>query len=827
MGRGFHQGHGEAARRGSFAMMRGDTSEYGNSLAQDVGLIALSLTEDSSRYIGASSGCEFVKTMFADFPTPDLSRKEEEFSMLRQKQRRRRRSTGSIDLKAEKAGASPSGSRNTQSKNRRSSAEGDSPERKRGRWTDVGTSSPLPNLQDSLLLVSIFFETVIPFYPFLERNTFEACREVVYCSEKGFSELKRTGSIPILPPNFTPQLARFYVFMVFAISSSVLSARQGQDPSTDSSEGYFVSAMAHIENDEVKFRGSLQSLQSLLLMAMYALHVDGGGVLNIWHLNSALVAGCVELGLHKNSVVTSSGKSGSTGSDSSLVLLNQKVFWSIYALDRNLGIILGRPFALDESECDVELPDTFLADARAGHGFMDRLSVQGSHPLHVDESMDPLSFQDTVNLMHMARITSLIKSTLYRTGPTKPNGYLTPHWLHHLAAASQHSHIIDDIVEWQSAIYDYLTELLNVSQNSTLSQTQQSNTTNFVSQTVELKYHEAIQLLYRPTPAIPRPSAKDARVCLVSTIAMIQTYEHLKKYGIMSYTWLSAQWVFLSGLAMMWSFKNSLPMLRGESGTIEEKMQSLRDHVGTCSRLLEEFGVRWRVMLLAKARFDEVAQVTLGYLNDKLTPQLLLTPTPSGFISGSGAQSLNPRQSFSEVQSDVGLSPLLLQHQLQNQNFSDNFGNTLLYDFPHPSLNPPTQFSGNPFSPVDSSLLNSPVVIPIIRQSPTPTSETPTPQNPNPQGITGDSWNIGLASFEMPSESSQQTEFPGQSGNLGGWGDMEYTWEPQFSNIVVAPTPQQGSAPGFDLSGMGSGETNTEEDIDVQNLGYGQSEFRG
>ncbi|KAF8430388.1 fungal-specific transcription factor domain-containing protein, partial [Tirmania nivea] len=356
-------------------------SVFGNPIAQDVGLVTLGLTEDSSRYIGASSGYEFARVTFADWPASE-----------------------------------PPGP---------SAAVGDNPERKRGRWAGVKKSSPLPSLEDGNRFASAFFDSVHPHYPFLERNTFEACREVVYSSEKGvtatFTALKRAPSIPILPPNFTLPLARFHVFMVFAVGSIVLSAEKGQRPTADS-DGYVVSAMAHVEHDEVNLRGSLQGLQNLLLIAMYALHVDSGGGMSIWHLNSTLVAGCIELGLHKNAVVTmaGSGKVGPAGTDSALVALRRRIFWSIYALDRNLGIMLGRPFALDENECDVELPENLLDD-RPGSGLVDRLSVQGGHSpggLQGGESADVLigtsSFPGTVYLLQMTRITSVIKSTLYR-----------------------------------------------------------------------------------------------------------------------------------------------------------------------------------------------------------------------------------------------------------------------------------------------------------------------------------------------------------------------------------------------------------------------------
>ncbi|RPB26733.1 hypothetical protein L211DRAFT_846900 [Terfezia boudieri ATCC MYA-4762] len=838
-----HAGFGEAreGRKGSFASVKSESasSVCGNPTAQDVGLVTLGLTEDSSRYIGASSGYEFARMMFADWPAPEPAgpsiKEEGGLSM-------RRRSTGSIGSNSsnkvqDSGSATPCQPTNAQPKSRPSSAAvGDSPERKRGRWTDVKKSSPLPSLEDGNRFASAFFDSVHPHYPFLERNAFEVCREVVYSSEKGvtatFTALKRASSIPILPPSYTLPLARFHVFMVFAVGSSVISAQQGQRPTADS-DGYFISAMAHVEHDEVNLRGSLQGLQNLLLIAMYALHVDGGGGMSIWHLNSTVVAGCIELGLHKNSVVTmaGNGKLGAIGADSALVALRRKVFWSIYALDRNLGIMLGRPFALDENECDVELPDNLLDD-RPGSGLMDRLSVQGGHSPggpQKGESADVLigtsSFPGTVYLLQMTRITSVIKSTLYRISPIKPTAYPTPHWLHNLQAASQFPPYIEDIAEWQRAIHGYLAEIRKLSKAVAGTLTHHSNAHYATCQAIELKYHEAMQLLYRPNAVIPQPNIQNALTCLGSTVEMIRTYARLKKNGGMIHAWLSAQWVFLAGLSMMWSFKTSWPVILQA-----KELDILREDVKTCSALLEEFGTRWKVMLRARERFDGVAKFTLESLANQLADIALVQPPPSPLagVTLSSQQLLNPscgkqrmviapqRNLLVDCQNTECTGRLQQEQQLrqqqprqqrfqqqqhqqrqQQQQQQRDFNNIQGLDslFVDRDKNSPysdqSQLSTISSQPTDNSvsadrlLLNQPLVIPIIRQSPTPTSETPTPLNPNPVYLQqSDEWSSFGNSSEAPSSLLSLQQQAVEDMDLSFIMDMDWT-SPEFSGYTL------------------------------------------
>ncbi|KAF8470673.1 hypothetical protein BDZ91DRAFT_791623 [Kalaharituber pfeilii] len=899
-----HQSTGEMGRKGSVSGVRTDQSNaYGNSIAQDVGLVALSLTEDASRYIGPSSGCDFARMMFADCPSidsgslaPTNNHNGEEDNKAH-----RRRSSGSINSGCPSSNSSskgeggsgsvtPSASATLQPKSRRSSGAGGSPDRKRGRWTDVKKPSPLPTNEDSIQYTSIFFETVNLHYPFLERNTFEACREVVHSSEKGvtatFNNLRRTPSIPILPPNYTLPVARFHVFMICAIGSSILSARQGQRPTAES-EGYFASAMGHVENDEVKLRGSLLGLQNLLLLAMYALHVDGGGGMSIWHVNSTIVAGCIELGLHKNSVVAApgSGKVGPTGTDSAASALKRKVFWSIYALDRNLGVMLGRPFALDENECDVDLPDT-LVDDRPGVGFMDRLiPPTGNVPaVNVDESRDAsLSshfFPGTVYLLQMIRLTSLIKSTLYRISSIKPSSYPTPSWLHYLPAASHHDSIITNITEWQIAIQRYLNDLRAQAKKAAAPLQQQSETVYALSQAVELKYHEAIQLLYRPNPVITLPSESDAVACLRSTVDMIRTYSHLKTKGGMNQAWLSAQWVFLSGLSMMWSYKASWPKLLCATGSTEQKIENIKGEIKRCSGLLEDFGKRWNVMLRAKERFDEVAKLTLGILLNQgnaisMQPQNAAPSVTSGPSQATGASQnlLSPGQQYPQKHLSPSITPMPQRNLLadfQNVQLQASGTGRLQYPTLHPTqlgnqsdaqmINAflangitggeggigsntgadsgherrSSQLRSDPSSMLSgASLLNQPL-IPIIRQPPTP-SLGPIPLEVPEMGY----WILENSNQNLPQLNQQQ--LIGNSDNSGSGEETDFLFMPDmdwstqdFSAIFMAAgvksedeqsmnPQQQHLSLGFDIGTLGGGG----DDGDSKMWEMGESNSQG
>lgn len=100
----------------------------------------------------------------------------------------------------------------------------------------------------------------------------------------------------------------------------------------------------------------------------------------------------------------------------------------------------------------------------------------------------------------------------------------------------------------------------------------------------------------------------------------------------------------------------------------------------------------------------------------------------------------------------------------------------------------PSQQTDNSLS-TDRSLLNQPLVIPIIRQSPTPTSETPTPLNPNPLYLQQtNEWPLFGNSSEVPSSLLSLQQQAVEDMDLSFITDMDWA-SPELS--------------GYNLDGLG------------------------
>jgi hypothetical protein len=142
-------------------------------------------------------------------------------------------------------------------------------------------------------------------------------------------------------------VAAFQVYMVLAISTTILSRRL---KAPLSAEGYCAAAMTYF--DQIQIEGSLEGLQCLLLLQIYALNNSSLG-LNLWYLNYQCIASVLDLGLQRD---VRAGKS--------LSMLTQemrtRIFWVVYSLDRTLATIMGRPIGLRDEACELRVSLIFL-----------------------------------------------------------------------------------------------------------------------------------------------------------------------------------------------------------------------------------------------------------------------------------------------------------------------------------------------------------------------------------------------------------------------------------------------------------------------------------
>ncbi|PSN74840.1 hypothetical protein BS50DRAFT_540411 [Corynespora cassiicola Philippines] len=111
--------------------------------------------------------------------------------------------------------------------------------------------------------------------------------------------------------------------------------------------GFFTAALEVNPPSESSF-SSISDVENLLLIALFGVYYNIG--CSIWELARLCVRICIELQLHRQGTqcptITTAG-SQRCG----------RVFWESYLLDRFASSMLGRPFTIDDSLIDVELPN--------------------------------------------------------------------------------------------------------------------------------------------------------------------------------------------------------------------------------------------------------------------------------------------------------------------------------------------------------------------------------------------------------------------------------------------------------------------------------------
>lgn len=182
--------------------------------------------------------------------------------------------------------------------------------------------------EDTIELSSKYFSFVHLVYPFLHEQSHMQRIERMYSTD---------GNDP-------DPIDAFHVYIVLAIASSDLSRRfRVRLPA----EGYYTAATKYFEGACVE--GTLDGLQSLLLLMVYALHNPSCGV-NVWSLNYQCLGTLIDLGLQRD--VRSSSAFPISFLEQEL---RTRIFWVVYNFDRTLGTMMGRPIGVRDEACELRV----------------------------------------------------------------------------------------------------------------------------------------------------------------------------------------------------------------------------------------------------------------------------------------------------------------------------------------------------------------------------------------------------------------------------------------------------------------------------------------
>lgn len=353
----------------------------------------------------------------------------------------------------------------------------------------------------------------------------------------------------------------FLVFMAFALGSIDTKAQGLTLP--DAHLNFFDLAMQHLSG--LVHSNSLETVQGLLLMTVFA--VNERRRINSWHSIGLAVRTAIDQGLHRAST--------SSSSDVLLTEMQRRVFWSVYALDRNVSISLGRPCSISDADFDMPLPSCHCDND---------LEIVGFHMTLLEgRSRSPRDLSAFLHIVELRQIQSRIQKIFY---PMK------------IADAIDSDHLGQERLSLRRTLDDWITRAPRYSTPTPA--TFQS------SDWFQIAYSHGLLLLYRPSPACPIISMESLQICADSAISLISSYSSLYAKNKITYTWIALQSLFMASVTMLYTLWVS-PQIRKSTRKVV-----VESNVRSCLALFDAMEHHWPLAKRFYGIIDRLGQAAAG-----------------------------------------------------------------------------------------------------------------------------------------------------------------------------------------------------------------------
>lgn len=160
---------------------------------------------------------------------------------------------------------------------------------------------------------------------------------------------------------------------------------------------------------------------------------------------------------------------------------------------------------------------------------------------------------------------------------------------------------ISDIAAWQSGLYDRLVEIRRDFPTF-------GPESKHLLALCEIRYHEIVMLLFRPTPRIRTPSKDSLTHCYQSAEATIRLWKELYNSDRMSYSWTSIHSICLSAITVLYC----IWMVR--ELTISTGIDSLTQTMVAASNLLSAAGEHWIDARRCRNSLNNLTAATVRWL---------------------------------------------------------------------------------------------------------------------------------------------------------------------------------------------------------------------
>ncbi|KAH8433837.1 Zn(II)2Cys6 transcription factor [Aspergillus melleus] len=382
------------------------------------------------------------------------------------------------------------------------------------------------------------------------------------------------------------KLAFAQVFLVLSLGARFLETKLGAD---FCSRGLFASGMNYAS--QIKLHDNIEGVQILLLLVLHSFFNPEG--LNAWYLLHTIIASCLDLGLQRRDTNV---RPSEPLEHRAMRHLRSALFWSAYSMDRTLTTILGRPLTLRDEAIDRDFP---------GMENQEEIGVTATHwnAAHHDQNhhftlldAEMSHYLPCIYSLRFDRIIAEIKLMIYRVSRA-PQRFPWP----------------NDLESWQMETEKSCVALFQEIQDRQRGRAISSSghLSGVVVQKLELKYHQSIMLLYRPSPQIPKPTPKAAQACFTSAMEIIRVQAELHRFANMECSWLSAHSIFVATITILyclWTF----PAVRQENS-----LGSCLKRAELSVQLLDSLRKTWLVAHEACQKLRRLIALTAEVYNPK------------------------------------------------------------------------------------------------------------------------------------------------------------------------------------------------------------------
>ncbi|KAL3461622.1 fungal-specific transcription factor domain-containing protein [Aspergillus heterothallicus] len=333
---------------------------------------------------------------------------------------------------------------------------------------------------------------------------------------------------------------RFRAFIVFGTSILLLNRVDFSIPASKS-EKYFHAAIRLFANSPRRLcTGDIQHLINLLFIIQYCCFASN--ISAAWHFLGLATRLAIELNLHRESKTLPLA-------NESQVNERRWIFWSLYTFERNLCVILGRPFSFSDQCIETPLPVVPLEEPHRALA---------------------------VHLLRQRQLESEIHTTLNEKQPS--NGAV-------LDMAIWRDNVQRRLHDWHAAVPP-------IQQSTHLTPAEIFNGS----------LYNTTVLLYYPSLHFPNPSSHDLAVLARNATDAIDCYSQSFRAGEVRFFWRTVHNLFRSGVAIVYCSQASLtqpiPNLSAESATAS---------INSCSSLLWGMVERYPAGRPYRDIFDKLA----------------------------------------------------------------------------------------------------------------------------------------------------------------------------------------------------------------------------